>query len=207
VEVKRSYHSDLRREHAETTRRRIVDGADKLFREVGYERATVAAIAQAAQVAVQTLYGAFSSKEEIGVAVVERTVIESGIREAVTAGLVEPDPERAIRGITAAATKLYASQSGIMALLSMEFAAVVLRMADGFRLSNLRELMASPSFRRRLRPGLTPETAAMNAWAVSGIETYRRLVHDSSWGHKRYERWLSETVIHQTLVQRRGRSR
>ena len=123
------------------------------------------------------------------------------------AALPEADPERAIRDTAVAATTLYASQSGIVSLLGTDFAAVVLRKADDFRLNNLRDLMASPAFVHRLRPGLTPETAALNAWAVSGIETYRRLVLESGWGRKHYERWLADTLLHQALVQRRGRSR
>ena len=200
VKVKRQNQSDLRREHAEATRRRIIDAAGKLFREVGYEKATVAAIARTAKVAVQTLYGAFSSKEQIGLAVIERVVIESGIRRANAEALAAPDPQRAFRSLAAAVTRMYMGQSGIIDVLSLEFAAVIRRTSDEFRLTNLRELMASPTFRPRLRPGLTPEDAAVNAWAVSGIENYQRLVRESGWDHERYERWLSDTLIHLTLA-------
>ena len=207
MKVNRHYQSDLRREHAEATRRRIVDAADKLFREVGYEKATIAAIARTAKVAVQTLYGAFSSKEQIGAAVIEREVIESGIRDATAQALAATDPEEAIRGVVVAATRLYAGQSEIIDLLGLEFAATVRRMADQFRLRNLTELLSGPAFVPRLRPGLTPESAALTAWAVSGIENYQRFVRESGWGRKRYERWLGDTLIHLTLSERRPRTR
>jgi len=206
MKVKGRYQSDLRREHAEATRRRIVDAAGRLFREVGYEKTTVAAIARAARVAVQTLYGAFASKEQIGVAVIQRVVAESGIRDVNKVALAAPDPEQAIRSVAAAATRLYAAQSEIIDLLSLEFAAVIRRMGDEYRLANIRELMASPMFVARLRPGLTSETAAHTAWAVSGIENYYRLVRVSRWGRKRYEQWLGDTLIRLTLGDlRRGR--
>src|SRR5256885_11186210 len=175
VKVNRHYESDLRREHAEATRRRIVDAADRLFREVGYEKTTIAAIARLAKVAVQTLYGAFSSKEQIGVAVIERVVVASGIRNASAEGLEGADPEEAFRGVAAAATRLYAGQSEIIDLLGLEFAASLRRLADQFRLGNLRELLSGPAFVPRLRPGLTPENAALTAWTVSGLENYQRL--------------------------------
>src|SRR5256885_2255940 len=129
VKVNRHYESDLRREHAEATRRRIVDAADRLFREVGYEKTTIAAIARLAKVAVQTLYGAFSSKEQIGVAVIERVVVASGIRNASAEGLEGADPEEAFRGVAAGATRLYAGQSEIIDLLGLEFAASLRRLA------------------------------------------------------------------------------
>lgn len=207
MEVKRRYQSDLRREHAEATRRRIVEAADKLFREVGYEKATVAAIARTAKVAVQTLYGAFSSKDQIGRAVIERVVEESGIRTASGEALAMPDPEDAFRGVAAAATRLYVAQSELIDLLGLEFAANLRRLADEFRLKNLRELLSGPSFVPRLRLGLTPETAALNAWTVSGIENYQRLVRQSGWSRKRYERWLGDTLIHLTLRERPRRKR
>src|SRR6266566_3988101 len=174
MKVKRHYQSDLRREHAAATRRRIVEAADKLFREVGYEKATIAAIASTAKMAVQTVYGAFTSKDEIGGAVIERVVTESGIRNASVEALAVPDPEEAFRGVAAAATRLYVGQSEIIDLLGLEFAANMRRMADQFRLTNLRELLSGPTFVPRLRAGLTPESAALTAWTVSGIENYQR---------------------------------
>lgn len=207
MKVNRHYQSDLRREHADATRRRIVDAAGKLFREVGYEKATVAAIARSARLAVQTLYGAFSSKEQIGFAVIERVVVESGIRSANAEAMAATDPERAFRAVAAAVTRLYAAQSEIIDLLSLEFAATLRRTSDDFRLRNLRDLMASPTFAPRLRPGLTSESAAVDAWAVSGIENYQRLVRESGWSRKRYERWLGDTLIHLTLAPPRRRRR
>ena len=203
MEVKRRYQSDLRREHAEATRRRIVEAADRLFREVGYEKATVAAIARTAKVAVQTLYGAFSSKDQIGRAVIERVVAESGIRTASVEAQAMPDPEEAFRGVAAAATRLYVAQSELIDLLGLEFAANLRRLADEFRLTNLRQLLSGPSFVQRLRPGLTPDSAALTAWTVSGIENYQRLVRQSGWSRKRYERWLGDTLIHLTLRESR----
>ena len=118
-----------------------------------------------------------------------------------------PDPEEAFRGVAAAATRLYVGQSEIIDLLGLEFAANMRRMADQFRLTNLRELLSGPTFVPRLRAGLTPESAALTAWTVSGIENYQRLVGLSGWGRKRYERWLGDTLIHLTLSEPRRRRR
>ena len=59
------YHSPLRQERAEDTRRRITTAALELFNEHGFACTTVTAIAAAAGVAVQTVYAAFGSKGAI----------------------------------------------------------------------------------------------------------------------------------------------
>src|SRR5512133_996490 len=56
--VRRAYRSDLRREQAETTRQRIAEAARSVMVERGYAATTMAEVARAAGVAVQTLYAA-----------------------------------------------------------------------------------------------------------------------------------------------------
>jgi len=49
--------------------------------------------------------------------------------------------------------------------------------------------------------------AAVAAWAVSGIETYDRLVLQAGWSHQEYEEWLVETFTLTLLSRRTERSR
>jgi AcrR family transcriptional regulator len=60
--VKRKYDSSRRQEQAQETRRRIVAAARGLFVEQGYGQTTVAQVATAAGVAVETVYATFGSK-------------------------------------------------------------------------------------------------------------------------------------------------
>lgn len=60
--VKRPYRSTLRRKQATETRRRIVGAAHDLFVGHGYGRTTIAEIANAAGVAVETVYAAYRNK-------------------------------------------------------------------------------------------------------------------------------------------------
>src|ERR687897_698443 len=62
AEVKRPYRSTRRREQASETRRRIIRAAHDLFVSQGYGRTTIAAVARAAGVAVETVYAAFRNK-------------------------------------------------------------------------------------------------------------------------------------------------
>ena len=60
--VKRRYQSTRRQEQARETRLRIIRAAHELFVAQGYGRTTIAGIAAAAGVAVETVYAAFRNK-------------------------------------------------------------------------------------------------------------------------------------------------
>jgi AcrR family transcriptional regulator len=60
--VKRPYRSTRRREQATETRRRILGAAHDLFVSQGYGRTTIAQVARAAGVAVETVYAAYGNK-------------------------------------------------------------------------------------------------------------------------------------------------
>src|ERR1700758_4577427 len=67
-----------RAEKAEQTHRRIVDAATRLFLERGYAATSIDAIAQAADVAVETVYARFRSKTNLMIAVKDAAVTEGG---------------------------------------------------------------------------------------------------------------------------------
>jgi AcrR family transcriptional regulator len=58
------------------TRRRIVETAERLFREIGYQKTTVADIAKALRMSPANVYRFFDSKKAINEAVAERTMGE-----------------------------------------------------------------------------------------------------------------------------------
>jgi AcrR family transcriptional regulator len=60
--VKRPYDSTRRQEQAQDTRRRIIAAARDLFVRQGYGKTTIVQVAEAAGVAVETVYGAFRNK-------------------------------------------------------------------------------------------------------------------------------------------------
>lgn len=60
--VKRSYDSSRRQHQARETERAVLEAARRLFVAQGYARTTVAEVAQAAGVSVETLYARFKNK-------------------------------------------------------------------------------------------------------------------------------------------------
>ena len=67
-----------RAEKAQQTYRRIVEAATRLFLERGYVPTTIEAIADAADVAVETVYARFRNKANLLVAVKDAAVTEGG---------------------------------------------------------------------------------------------------------------------------------
>jgi AcrR family transcriptional regulator len=63
--VKRRYSSARRQEQARETRLRIIDAAHRLFIAQGYGRTTIAEIAVAAGVSVETVYATFRNKSTL----------------------------------------------------------------------------------------------------------------------------------------------
>ncbi|MDG6109926.1 TetR/AcrR family transcriptional regulator [Dactylosporangium aurantiacum] len=82
------------------TRRHIADTAAGLFAERGYERVTVSEIARAAEVAEQTLYNYFPTKESL---VTDREQqIQEELGELIRARPAGTSPAAAIRGFVLA---------------------------------------------------------------------------------------------------------
>ena len=78
----RPYSSALRAEQTALTRRRILDAAGRLFAEQGYLGTTLAAVAAAADVSVQTVYNVVGGK----------AVLLKAVYDVTLAGDDEPVP-------------------------------------------------------------------------------------------------------------------
>ena len=72
--VKRKYSSAKREAQARETRRTVLDAAHELFVSTGYAATTMQAIAERADVAVQTVYAVFGNKRELLRQLIESTV-------------------------------------------------------------------------------------------------------------------------------------
>ena len=72
------------------TRARIVEVAERFFREIGYQKTTVADIAKALKMSPANVYRFFESKKQINEAVAERLMRE--VEGAIEAIAAEPGP-------------------------------------------------------------------------------------------------------------------
>jgi AcrR family transcriptional regulator len=202
----RRYSMALRDEQTALTRRRILDAAGRLFAERGYPGTTLAGIAAAAGVSVQTIYNLVGGKPALLKAVYDVTL----------AGDDEPVPmaQRPIfRAVTEAADGReclanYAVMSRVLGERILPLLRMLMAQAatgDG----DLREfadtidrehaigtsrVAAHVAERFGLRDGLDARAAADVLWTLTSPEVADRLVNRRNWGWDRYQEWLGTTL-------------
>jgi AcrR family transcriptional regulator len=201
-DVKRPYRSQRRREQAEETRGRVLDAAASLFEERGYEGASIAAIAERAGVAEETIYAHFRNK---------RTLLGELVARAVRGSDPRPVPEQdAPRRLAASADqheqlRLFAADI----VLRLERAAPLLAIVAGaaraepeladllarahdHRRANLRVLVDALAANGPLR--VSTDKALDSVWALTSPELHQLLSRVRGWSRRRYRDWLSDSL-------------
>lgn len=87
------------------TRHEIIDVAERFFRQIGYQKTTVADIAKSLRMSPANVYRFFESKKAINEAVAERAMTELEATVAAIAAENRPAAER-VRGILAATCRI-----------------------------------------------------------------------------------------------------
>lgn len=200
---RRSYRSPLRDEQAAATRHAVLVAAKDLFVSNGYLATTVAAIAERAQVSVDTIYATVGRKPALLRELVETAI--SGTDQAVPAE--QRDYVVQIRAAATAVDKLnlYAlSITDIQQRLAPVFLA--LRDAAGTdrdcaalwseisarRAANMRLFAADLRGTGELRDDLSDDQVADIIWSMNAAEYWVLLVHQRSWSADQFARWLGD---------------
>src|SRR5215217_85128 len=206
----RSYNSPRRQEQAAATRRQVLLAAQTLFESKGYAATTMAAIAEAAGVALKTVYVAFETKS--GVLRALWHLLLRGDQEDVPVGerpwyrevVEERDPERIVR-LTAKNSRIVKERAGaVMAVIRSaapadpDLAALWDRIQSDFY-DNQRGIVSALSKRKALRRGLDIERASDILWALNHPDLWQLLVAERGWSPAQWERWFAETVREQLL--------
>ena len=200
---RRGYNSGLRKAAAQATRQSIIDAARRIFLELGYAGATMPAIADAAGVALDTVYATVGRKPTLFRLLMETAI--SGHDEAVPAE--ERDYVRALRAEPKAERKLQIYAAAISAIqpklaplfrvlqaaapLESELANLWQKISQR-RAANMRLLVENLAATGRLRAGLSVEVAADIIWSMNSPEFYLLLVEQRGWSPERFERWVAE---------------
>jgi AcrR family transcriptional regulator len=203
---KRLYDSSSRKEAARLTQREILDAAQNVFLDQGYAAATMPAIAQAAGVALDTVYATVGKKPALFRLLIEMAI--SGSDSEVPAK--EREYVRAIRAETDAVGKLriYAAalrsiQPRLAPLFRVLQGAAPLdpKLAELWqgisqrRAKNMRLFAADLAATGRLRPYLSVAKAADIVWSMNSPEFYLLLVEERGWSPKEFEDWLVDAWI------------
>ncbi len=202
-----------RERKALANRRRMLDAAEALFTHNGYAATTMNAIADEADMAVQTLYAVFGSKRAI-----LTELIDARVKGDDHAGSLpdrddwqvmerERDPHRQIVLFASITTRIGTRSAAINEVMSSaagadpEIAALYKRQRQD-RYRDERRIARSLARKRALRQGLSEAQAADIIWAIATTRTYRALVHERGWSTDAYERWLGDLLVNALLGER-----
>ena len=188
----------------------IIDAARRIFLDKGYAATTMPAIAQAAGVALDTVYATAGKKPALFRLLIEMAIagddgeVPVEEREYVRAIRAEPDPTRklriyaaALRGIQQRLAPLFRVLQGA-ASLDPELAALWRSISER-RAKNMRLLASDLAATGRLQQHLSVARAADIIWSMNSPEFYLLLVEQRGWSPKEFEAWLADAWIHLLL--------
>jgi AcrR family transcriptional regulator len=209
--VKRSAPPKVsRRERAKATHWRIVKAAYTLFCARGYAGTTMAQIAEAAGVAVQTVYFTFHTKSALLSRAYDFAVM--GEHEPLApdkqswygAMTAEPDVMQALRHlvmglgeITRRVTPLY-----LVARVAADGdpdTARVMAFHERGRADGSRQLLELLRAKAEFRPGLSLKRATDLLLLFVGMDVYHVLVGGQGWSHEEWADWTVSTVTEQVF--------
>lgn len=206
--VKRAYDSRLRRDQAALTRQRILEAADDLFSADGYPATTVRAIAERADVAVDTIYATFGSKPRVLTALVDQRLAPAGdasVLDTPGARAVrdEPDPRRQLElfgremATISERVRPINEMLRIAAATEPEVAPIRAEMEEQ-RARNMRQVAEWVAAHGELRVDV--ERAGEIIWAIAGPETGRLLCDERGWTTEELGEWLGDALVRLLLA-------
>lgn len=211
----RPYTSKRRQQAAEATRQAILNAARELFEQDGYAATSMQGIAEAAEVAVKTIYLAFGSKAtllremwanrlapgEADIPVLERR----WYREV----LDDNDPRQRLRLLVEHSVAVKTRSAALLEVIHNAAAAdneardlwteidtKLRHVANDF----VKQLTTAHA----LRAGLTIRDAADTLWALTHPTMWQLLVVQQGWTTTRYALWLDRTLATELLAQARA---
>ncbi len=194
-----------RERKALATRHRVLDAAEALFIRDGYAATTMTAIAEAADVAVQTVYAVFGTKRAILTRLLDVRIVGDDQRTPLRDRADwqemerETDPGRQLALLAAIATRIGNRIAALLEVMAAaagsdpEIAAAYQRQQQA-RYQDQQRLARSLAAKSALRAGLSEAHAADIIWTLASARTHRALVGERQWAAGDYERWLGQAL-------------
>lgn len=199
--ARRRYASPRRAEQAAQTRALVLAAAGQLFSVRGWAGTGMRDVADAAGVAVETVYANFGSKADLLLAALDVAIV--GDDQPIP---VAQRPEFATLGRGALPQRARAAARLVREIneRTCGIRQALREAAAGDAKSGVAERLTEGEERRRLNveQGLrlvagrsVSDTERDGIWAVLSMEVYRLLVEESGWSVERYEEWLADAIV------------
>lgn len=194
-----SYNSPRRQQAAAATRQAIIEAAQELFASQGYACTTVAQIAEAAQVAANTVYTSVGGKLQLLAAITESGTGDPDVAGTLAAVARATDPAEVIR-LTAAGTRRVNQRRAKAVAVLLDSAQADPAAAEMLRTTVRAYRDALATLARRLEDlgALQPpdlNRAADVLWYLFGWMSWRILITDLHWSWDEAEQWLAQRGI------------
>ena len=196
-----------RKERARQTRLRMIRAAYQLFTQRGYAATTMADIAAAAGVAVQTLYFTFHTKAELLHNVYELAVLgeddpipppeQPWWAEMLAAKRLEDALGLLVDNVTTILARAAPLDDFVRAASFDPDPARVRAYNERLRRQGYAQVVEHLGARFGLRPGLAPEQATDVLLLLLGPATYQTLVGDYGWPQERWRSWCAAAIAEQ----------
>lgn len=206
--ARRKYHSPLRAEQAEQTRRRILQAASRLFVERGYTGTTVAAVAGEAGVSPETIYLSLGGKRGLLEGVIETTIAGEGdLPDEQSQWWAEvaqlPGAGERLGRMVEYSCRILGRTGPIHAVIRGAADKEAFAAALGRRLLHERLTNQTERIRRylggALRDGLSISDAGHRYCALASPELYYLLTVEFGWTAERHRRWLTDLLAAELL--------
>jgi AcrR family transcriptional regulator len=182
----------------------MLDAAYELFCERGFRATTLAAVADRAGVAVQTIYFTFHSKDALLQEVHNQTVLgrdpvppqqQSWYRAAVA----EPDARHAIRYVVEGVATILARVAPMLPVfhaVAGDTAGEVYRQAERLRWDGMHDLTLNVLLKKAPIPtGLDPTQAVGLVYVLLGPQAYHSFVLDAGWSPQEWITWTANALV------------
>ena len=200
------YDNQLRADRAAESRVRIVESARVVLLERDFTAMTIRAIAERADVSVETIYKTFGGKAGLVKAMWDATLVGDfqplSIAERPAARSIgqETDPVAKIGLYAKLAADLHRRIGPLVAATrgvngSDTALAQLTEATNRERLAGTGMLVDHLIATRSLRRGLVRDVARDITWTYTSPEMYLLLIHDRGWSYNQYENWLATALV------------
>jgi AcrR family transcriptional regulator len=181
----------------------MIRAAYELFGAEGHKATTMERIARRADVAVQTVYFTFHTKDELLQAVHEWAVLGDeptppAQQPWILAAMEQPDGREALPLAVAGIAEIEARVAPLIPVyhaVAQSPAGAVFRRSEMLRREGMAELAAALAVKTALQPAMTLPRASDLLFVLTGPEVYRSFVHDAGWGHDQWIAWTGALLV------------
>lgn len=216
VKARRPYDSSRRREQARDTQLRILRAAGDLFVQKGYGRTTIADVAKAAEVSVESVYAGFKNKVTLLHRVWDVTIggdddeVVFHERPEIKAIRAEPDLAKRFamhaRMFTAVARRITPFLLALHGAAGSEQAAEQMLAEIGRqRYEGMRVMAHDAAVTGQL--AVSEQECHDFVWATTDGMLWHKLVVERGWTDEQYADWMGRMWVATLVTKPRGRRR